>query len=217
MFSRHSIFCFCLSCSARAAGAGTIFPHGHCGTDCCRVGVCACLPCPASVPVFIERTVSASRNAVWKSGVLQEYVTWVNWSLTARTLLGIGAVQIMGLGQLFCYTVTLACLWINQGLPQTAWKRKVRADLIFLQFVLSLAQHSAEVKAQERAAVISLVAKEQLLPWSQLLCWLWPSTEPALPSRRGLLTLYCGILLLLIVGMVAVKHRVHSRWMGKLH
>lgn len=93
--------------------------------------------------------------------MLQECVTWVSRSLTARTLLGIGAVQIMGFGQIFYCIVTLARLWMNQGLPQTAGKRKVGVDLVFLLFVLSLplpaallAQHRAEAKAQERVAVI---------------------------------------------------------------
>lgn len=55
-----------------------------------------------------------------------------------------------------------AHLWINQGLPQTVWKRKVKVDLVFLPFVLSLVfpaalltEHSAEVKPQEEMAVLS--------------------------------------------------------------
>lgn len=70
--------------------------------------------------------------------MLQEYVTWLNESQTARTLLGIEAVEMMGFGQLFYYVVTLPHSWINQGLPQTVWKRKIKVDLVFLPFVLSL-------------------------------------------------------------------------------
>lgn len=56
----------------------------------------------------------------------------------ARTLLGIETVEIMGFGQLLYNVVTLPYLWINQGLPRTGWKRKVKVDLVFLPFVLSL-------------------------------------------------------------------------------
>lgn len=125
----------------------------------------ACPPvqptCLLSWAVLIESSISASRNAFWKSSVLQEYVTWLNRSQRARALLVV-EVEIMGFGQLFYYIVTLPRLWINQGLPQTGWKRKVKVDLVFLPFVLSLpfpaalpAQHSVEVKPQEKVAVIS--------------------------------------------------------------
>lgn len=193
------------------------------------VCVCACVPLPSLCACLIESTTPASRSAVWKSSVLQEYVIWVNRCLTARTLLGIGAVEIMGFGQVF-YIFTLAHLWINQGIPQTGWKRKAKVDLAFLPFVLFLpfpaallAQHSAEVEAQEEVAVIS--SHSSGLPCGQgaalalvpaaLLALAQHTT--ALPSRRGLFTLYGVILLLLIVGMMAVKHRVIQDGLGKLH
>lgn len=145
------------------------------------VCACACLhpvqpPCLLSRAALTESSIiSPSWKFFWKSSMFQENVAWLKMSRTARTLLAIGVVEVTGFRQLFYCVVALLHLWINQGLCQTGWKSKVKADhaLIPLSFVLSLpfpaaSPHTAqfwtgrqlspaavEVKPQEKAAVIS--------------------------------------------------------------
>lgn len=70
--------------------------------------------------------------------MFQENVAWLKMSQTARTLRAIGTVAITGLRQLFYCVVTLLRLWINQGLCQTGWKSKVKADHALVSLIRSL-------------------------------------------------------------------------------
>lgn len=71
----------------------------------------------------------------------------------------------MGFGKLFYYIVTLPHLWINEGLPQTGWKSKVKVDLVFLPLVPSLPScppHTAQSWSQARGK-----SSSHLHQWSQ--------------------------------------------------